>query len=145
MICASCNSTINDNSSFCVVCGAPVQPAVARYSGNMQCGMGYAQQNTQNRRPMAIAGFVLGLISILILFLVFLIAVIAAATFSVSRGLIATVGVLTWLSPVLSILGIVFSALAKPKQGLALAGMILSCISLLLFLLLLILGLGFAG
>lgn len=117
--CPNCGKELESGAKFCVNCGSTVN-ADANSSTPVNNYVTVNQQNDSN--GMAIAGFVISLVSFLL-----------------------CCGTLNWLSLIFSIVGLVQ---AKSKngngKGLAIAGIVISCIVMVLFVVLMITGM-FAG
>lgn len=111
--CSNCGSELKSNEKFCSNCGSPVNQAPTNNYVNNQSNNG---QNNNN--GMATAGFVVSLISTVL-----------------------CCGAFNWLSLIFSIIGL---TQAKSKNGngksLAIAGIIISSISLVIFIISIITG-----
>lgn len=125
--CNQCGNQIQPGNSFCTGCGAPVaQTQTASYQNMSQSGQSYNQQyNYQQyqQQPvvkndgMAIAGFIVSLVSWFF-----------------------CCGSLSWLSLIFSIVGLNnIKKQGRAGKGFAIAGIIISSIALVIFILYIVL------
>lgn len=104
--CTHCGKAIADGNTVCSACGTPVDVAVVNTQPTV-----IVNNNTEKGNGMAVAGFVISLIS-----------------------LILCCGTLSWLSLIFSIVGIVSAKKLLGKgKGLSIAGIILSVLGMILF------------
>lgn len=110
--CPNCGKELESGAKFCVSCGTTV-------NGDSQSTQ-ISNNNTNNQNNtngMAIAGFVISLVSLL------------------------CCGFLNWLGLIFSIIGLVQSKSKNGNgKGLAIAGIVISCIVLILFVILIMTG-----
>ena len=118
--CPNCGNELEKDVKFCSSCGSTINGDANQ---SVPVNNNYVTVNTQNNsNGMAVAGFVISLVSFFL-----------------------CCGSLNWLSLIFSIVGLVQ---AKSKngngKGLAIAGIVISCIVMVLFIILMITGM-FAG
>jgi len=127
MFCPGCGNKLEENAKFCASCGRKIEDNVneqtvvekktqtAATSNNVNNEV----NNTKESNGFAIAGFVISLVS-----------------------MILCCGTISWLSLIFSIIGVVNANKENDKgKGLAIAGIIISALSILILIILYILGL----
>ncbi len=128
--CTNCGKEAQENESFCTGCGAklgaPAQPAAQAPVYNQQYNTGYQQQPVKSSNGMAIAGFIVTLVS----------SIICCGAFNLIGLIFSIVGVVT--------------AKNYPNnngKGLAWAGIIINIVFVVLVVLLyvLLIALGVSG
>ena len=116
--CINCGKEIAEGSNVCPSCGTPVNGAQATPTQTVVVNAAQPKQSN----GMALAGFIISLVSTIL-----------------------CCGSLNWLSLIFSIIGVVKAKDVNGNgKGLAIAGIIISCIGLILTILFFVLGSGLA-
>lgn len=122
MICTMCGCKIPANSRVCPICQQPT----GRYARDARRVYRYQERPIRQRKPFnvfALIGFIFGLLSILTLF-------------TSGIGIVLSIPGL-----VLSIIGLVKSRKTRSGKGFAIAGLVLSAVTIVIFVLIIVLGL----
>lgn len=115
MFCPSCGNKLEDNSKFCPSCGKKIEEKNSVQDNKIVSNNNVSTSKTNG---FAVAGFIISLASMLL-----------------------CCGTLSWLSLIFSIIGTVNANKENGNgKGLAIAGIVISAISLVLYIVLYILG-----